>query len=373
MTVFARTDTSIMGRWWWTVDRWTIAALALIAAAGAILTLAASPPIADRLALDPFYFARRQFAYLPAALILLFGVSLLSPRGIRRLAVIGFGVSILLLAATFFVGAEIKGARRWVDLGFISMQPSEFVKPTMAVLTGWAFAAHRAQGLTQANAAALALLAAVVGMLVLQPDIGMAVIVSATWLAQLFLAGLGLHWVALAAVVAAVAMIVAYSMLPHVAARIDRFIDPTSGDSYQIDRSLEAFANGGLLGRGPGEGTIKAILPDAHSDFVFAVAGEEFGLIACLFVVGLFAFVALRAVAQLLREDDLFVLLAGVGLVTQFAMQAAVNMGSALRLIPTKGMTLPFISYGGSSLLAVALGVGMLLALTRRRVRLEWS
>ena len=373
MIAFARTDTSVMGRWWWTVDRWTIAALAVTVAVGAILSLAASPSTADRLGLDSFHFVRRQFIYLPAALIVLFGVSLMSPRGIKRLAVNGFGVAFVLLAVTFVIGTEIKGARRWLDLGFVSIQPSEFIKPTLAVLAGWAFAAHRAQELARANTVAMALLVVVVVMLVLQPDIGMAVVVSATWFAQFFLAGLGLHWAALFGAGAIAAMIVAYALLPHVAARVDRFLDPTSGDTYQVDRSLEAFMNGGLLGRGPGEGTVKAVLPDAHSDFVFAVAGEEFGLIACLFIVGLFAFVVLRGVSRLLREDNLFVLLAGVGLLVQFGIQAAINMGSTLRLIPAKGMTLPFISYGGSSLLGIALGLGMFLALTRRRVGQEWS
>ncbi|MGE0716721.1 MAG: FtsW/RodA/SpoVE family cell cycle protein, partial [Alphaproteobacteria bacterium] len=214
---------------------------------------------------------------------------------------------------------------------------------------------------------AVGLFVVVVGMLVKQPDLGMAVVVAAVWLVQVFLAGLPMMFVVLLGAGAVIGLFGAYRLLPHVASRIDRFLDPSTGDSYQIDRSIEAFANGGLFGRGPGEGTIKNWLPDAHADFVFAVAGEELGLITCLLIVGLFSVVVLRSVLRLMHEQSLFVILAAAGLVTQLGLQALVNMASSLHLMPTKGMTLPFISYGGSSLLALALGVGMLLGLTRRR------
>ena len=199
----------------------------------------------------------------------------------------------------------------------------------------------------------------------------MAVVISAVWACQFFLAGLPLYWAALLGVLGIGGLIVAYLILPHVASRIDRFLDPSSGDSYQVDRSLEAFLNGGWFGRGPGEGTVKEVLPDAHSDFVFAVAGEEFGLFVCLVIVCLFAFVVLRGFAKALQETDLFVLLATSGLIVQFGLQALINMGSTLRLMPTKGMTLPFVSYGGSSLIAMGLCIGFLLALTRRRIGAE--
>jgi cell division protein FtsW len=236
------------------------------------------------------------------------------------------------------------------------------------VASAWLFSLDREETGIPGARIAVALWVAVVSLLLMQPDVGQAVLVTAIWGTQLFLAGLPLAWIAVVAVVGAGGLVAAYFALPHVTARIDSFLDPAAGDRYQVNRSLEAFVNGGLLGRGPGEGTVKAQLPDAHSDFIFAVAGEEMGLIACLIILGLFAFVVLRGFARLMQENSLFVLLAASGLLIQFGLQAFINMASTLHLMPTKGMTLPFISYGGSSLMALALGMGMLLALTRRRV-----
>ena len=369
MTVFARTDTSILGRWWWTVDRLTLLAVAGLIAFGGLLTLAASPAVANRIGLDGLHLAHRQLALLPVAAALVVAVSLVSPRTVRRLAAIGFLVSLALTALTLAVGTEIKGATRWLDIAGFSLQPSEFLKPTFAVVAAWMFAAARSgRGKFPGDAVATALYLLVVFLLVRQPDLGMAAVVTAVFFAQAFAAGLPIVWVAAALAVMTGALIAAYFAFPHVANRVDGFLDPSSGDTYQIDRSLEAFRNGGLFGRGPGEGTVKGVLPDAHSDFVFAVAGEELGLIACLLIIGLFAFVVLRGFSRLLQETNLFVVFAATGLLVQFGMQAIINMASSLRLMPTKGMTLPFLSYGGSSLLALALGIGMLLALTRRRV-----
>lgn len=367
MSAFSRTDTSVLGRWWWTVDRWMLVAIGLLIGTGALLILAASPSVAERIGYDSFYFVRRHLMYLPLALAVLIGLSLMPPRWIRRFAVIGFSLAMLALVATFFVGAEVKGAQRWLNLGLLSLQPSEFVKPTFAILAAWLFAAHRTGEIPQGNWLSAVLFLFVTGLLALQPDVGMAFVVAAVWFAQFFMAGLALYWAVLLIGGGLAALIGAYFFLPHVTSRIDRFLDPASGDSYQIDRSMEAFSNGGLFGRGPGEGTIKEALPDAHSDFVFAVAGEEFGLIVCLLIVGLFAFVVLRGCVRLLPENSLFVLLAASGLIIQFGLQAVINMASSLHLMPTKGMTLPFISYGGSSLLAVSITIGMLLALTRKR------
>ncbi|MCC7275182.1 MAG: putative lipid II flippase FtsW [Alphaproteobacteria bacterium] len=367
MTAFARTDTSLFGQWWWTVDRWTVFALATVIGVGAVMLLAASPPVAERIGLDPLHFVRRQIMLLPVAIAVIFMVSLQPPRMIRRIALAVFAVAVVMLALTFVIGAEIKGARRWISLPGMSLQPSEFVKPAFAVLTAWLLAQGRARAGFPGGLIAVVLFALIVGMLVKQPDLGMAVIVGAVWFVQVFLAGLPLFWVALLGVGAVGGLFGAYRLLPHVASRIDRFLDPSTGDSYQIDRSIEAFANGGVFGRGPGEGTVKNWLPDAHADFVFAVAGEELGLLACLFIVALFSVIVLRSVLRLMSEQSLFVMLAAAGLVTQFGLQALINMASSLHLMPTKGMTLPFISYGGSSMLALALGAGMLLALTRRR------
>jgi len=364
---FARADNSIFSRWWWTVDRWTLTALGIIIGIGALLTMASTPAVAERLGLDPFYFVKRQLGLLPVALALMMAVSMLSPRDVRRLAMVGFVGAIALLCLTFGIGAEIKGARRWINIAGFSLQPSEFVKPTFAVVAAWLFAQQRKQEGFPGDAIAIGLYILVMFLLLNQPDVGMALVVTAVWFAQFFLAGLRLAWVSLLAGMGAVSAVGAYFVFPHVASRINRFMDPSSGDTYQISTALDAFLNGGLFGRGPGEGTVKSVLPDAHADFVFAVAGEELGLIVCLGIVGLFAFVVLRGFARLLQEQNLFILLAVSGLLVQFGLQALVNMGSTLHLMPTKGMTLPFISYGGSSLLALSLGMGFVLALTRKR------
>jgi cell division protein FtsW len=367
MIVVARTDTSLVGRWWWTVDRWTLLALALLMGFGAILTMAASPAVADRLGVDSLYFVQRQVVFLGLAVAVMFAVSLLSPVAVRRLAVAGFVASVALLAATLVVGNEFNGARRWITLGAVSLQASEFVKPTFAVVAAWLFTAYRLNPAVPANLVCIALCALVVGLVVLQPDFSMVVVVAGVWFAQYVFAGLRLAGVALFAGLGVAGAATGYAFMPHVADRIDRFIDPASGDTYQIDTALEAFMNGGLVGRGPGEGVVKEALPDAHSDVIFAVAGEEFGLLLCLALVALFAFVVLRGLAHALNDSSLFAMLAVSGLVAQFGLQALFHMGVTLGLVPPTGMTLPLISYGGSSTLALALGMGMVLALTRRR------
>jgi cell division protein FtsW len=365
---FARIDQSPVARWWWTVDRWSLAALCVLMGFGVVMCLAASPAVAERIGYDGGHFIRRYLGLLPFTLALMWIVSLQTPRTVRRIAVAVFAVGIVLLAMTLLVGAEIKGARRWINLPLLSLQPSEFVKPCFAVITAWLLSEQKLRRGFPGNLIALALLLAIVAMLIMQPDIGMAAVVVAVWFGQLYMAGLRLYWVALFGLGGVGALAGAYRLLPHVRVRVDHFLDPAAGDSYQVNRSLEAFANGGLWGRGPGEGTIKYVLPDAHADFVFAVAGEEFGLIVCLVVVALFAFVVMRGFSRLSQEGSLFVLLSATGLLIQFGLQAVINMASTLHMMPTKGMTLPFLSYGGSSMLALGLGMGMLLALTRRRL-----
>ena len=367
MTTFARTDRSVLGRWWWTVDRWTLAAVIGLMLSGVILIMAASPPVAERIGADAFHFVRRHFVFLLPAVGLLLSVSLLSPRGVRRVAVFVFVVSVAMLVLTPIVGNEIKGARRWISIGAFSLQASEFVKPAFAVVAAWLFAeAKRKPGFPGAWVSAF-LAVMVVALLIWQPDFGMAVTLVTIWGGQLFLAGLPLIFVVGLGLLAVGGVVGAYLMLPHVTERIDSFLNPESADTYQVDTAIRAFEAGGLFGRGPGEGVVKSILPDAHSDFIFAVAGEEFGLLACLLLLGLFAFVSLRGFVRMSVEKDLFVMLAVAGLLIQFTVQAIINMGVSLHLLPSKGMTLPFISYGGSSLLSVALAMGMMLALTRRR------
>jgi len=368
MTPIPRTDTSMLGRWWWTVDHLTLGAIGALILFGVILTMAASPPVALRIGHDEMYFVRRQLTILPVAIMAIVAVSLMTPAQIRLLALAVFAGSLVLLVMTLLVGSEVKGAQRWLNIGGFSLQVSEFVKPSFAVVAAWLFAREARKGAIPPAAVCVVLYVAVAALLMAQPDVGQTVVVTSVWLAQFFLAGLSLWLVGGLVAIAVLGFTSAYFLLPHVARRIDSFLDPSQGDSYQINRSLDAFRNGGLFGLGPGEGQVKNSLPDAHADFIFAVAGEELGMILTLVIVGLFGFVVLRGFARAFLEKNLFLLLAVAGLLTQFGLQALINMGSTLQLLPTKGMTLPFISYGGSSLLATGLGIGMVLALTRRRV-----
>ncbi len=368
MSAVARTDTSTIGRWWWTVDRWMLVAIGALAFAGGVMALAASPAVAERLGLDTYYFATRQLVFLPLGLAAMAAVSLLSPRSVRRVALLTTAGAILLMILTLVIGVEVKGATRWVRFGGFALQPSEFVKPGFAVLAAWLFAQRRLDDRFPGYAMAGGLYLLIMGLLVLQPDVGMALVVSAIWAVQFFLAGLPLVLVVGMAILFLAGSAGAYFAFDHVQIRVDRFLDPAAGEGYQVTRALEALRNGGLFGRGPGEGRIKEVLPDAHADFILAVAGEEFGLIVCLVLVALFAVVVFRGLSRAFRDDDLFALLAVAGLMVQFALQAIINMASTLNMMPPKGMTLPFISYGGSSTMAIALGMGMVLALTRTRV-----
>lgn len=367
MLAYGRGDTSIIGRWWFTLDRWSLVALLILLGFGGVLTLAASPAVAERIGLGTFSLAHQQLLILPAACGALLAASLLTPTWVRRLGVVGLAVCLVLLLLTLMFGDTFKGATRWINIFGFSLQPSELLKPAFVITAAWMLAAGKEEAWFPGQTIAIGLFLLAAGLLMLQPDLGQTLLLSAVFGIQLFLAGLPIAAVAILGAGAVTAMVSAYFLFPHVRHRIDSFVDPEAGDRYQIDRSLEAFRSGGLFGQGPGEGTVKHVLPDAHADFVLAVAGEEFGLIACAVIVLLFAFVVLRGFGQLLQQDNLFVLLAAGGLLAQFGLQALINMGSALHLIPTKGMTLPFLSYGGTSLLATAGGMGLLLALTRKR------
>lgn len=362
-----RTNNGPLGRWWWTVDRPALFAVLALVALGFVLVAAGSPPVAQRLGLPAFYFVHRHQMFLALAAAVMVLVSMLPPVAVRRLAVIGFLVSVALMLIVPFVGMEIKGARRWISFAGMSLQPSEFMKPCFAVVMAWICAEKHKRAYFPANKLALGLYAVVALLLLAQPDFGMTLTVSAMWGIQFFLAGLPMFWVLLLGVLGLFGVFGAYHLFPHVAHRIDRFLDPDSGDNYQVSKSLEAFRNGGALGRGPGEGEVKRYLPDSHTDFIFSVVGEEFGMIACILIVTLFAFVVLRALWRLKEEQDLFAVLAVAGVAAQFGIQSIINMGVAVNLLPAKGMTLPFLSYGGSSVVAIGLGMGIMLALTRRR------
>lgn len=368
---FSRRDTSLLGRWWWTVDRWSLGAILALMAIGILLSFAASPPVADRLSLGGFYFVKRHVIMIIPTLFVLISTSLMTPKQVRRLVVLVYLLGLVMLAFTITSGMEIKGARRWINFGSFSVQASEFVKPALAVLVAWMLAERYRNPYFPGMGISCGLLGAFTLLLMLQPDLGMTVVATMSWIGQLFIAGMPLIWMGFVAGLGIVGLIGAYFFFPHVARRIDQFLDPSTGDPkhdlYQVHQSLEAFTNGGLWGKGPGEGTVKKYIPDAHADFVFAVAGEEFGLILCTMIVGLFGFIVVRAFLRVMHESSLFIILAVCGLIMQFGGQALVNMSSTLHIIPTKGMTMPFISYGGSSLLALAMSMGMILALTRRR------
>ncbi|MDN2566889.1 putative lipid II flippase FtsW [Aquibium sp. A9E412] len=362
----SRTDRSPAANWWWTVDRWLLAAFLSLMGLGVVLSFAASPAVAERLGLDSFHFVTRQIIFMVPALAALIGVSFLDPRHVRRLALVMLAVSLVLMVATLYVGLEVKGSRRWIYLGGLSVQPSEYLKPAFVVICAWLFAEHARQPEIPGNLFAMILLGLVLALLVAQPDLGQTVLVLGTWGAMFFVAGLPWLWIGLLAALAVGGGVLAYLSFPHVAGRIDRFLTG-EGDTFQVDMGREALVRGGWFGQGPGEGTVKRILPDSHTDFVFAVAGEEFGLVLCFIIMALFAFVVLRGLWIATREGDDFSRFAVSGLVILFGFQAIINMAVNLQMMPAKGMTLPFISYGGSSLVAVAISMGMVLALTRRR------
>jgi len=366
MIALARSDKSILGRWWWTIDRWTLLALLSLMGFGILLIQAATPAVAAKHGLDNFYYVERHLVMLVPAITMIFGISLMPPRIVRWFALGMLVIFLPLLAITPIIGHEVKGAVRWIQLPGLNIQPSEFVKPLFAVTAAWLFTRQCERKGFPALSVNVALYIFIAACLISQPDIGMTVLVSAIWLGQFFLAGLPLIGVGLCLLGGIASLFAVYYTFPHFASRMDRFLSH-NGDTYQVDRALDAFMNGGLMGTGPGAGTVKMTIPDAHADFVFAVAGEELGLIWCLIIVALFAFIVLRGFWRLQHEGNLFIVLAVSGLLIEFGLQALINMASALRLMPAKGMTLPFISYGGSSLWALALGMGMLLALTRRR------
>jgi cell division protein FtsW len=369
----SRVEPGLMSNWLWTVDRLLIGAIGALMLCGILFGLAASPAVAERLGLSTFHFVHRQAVYLVPAIMVMVAVSFLSPRFIRRLALFVFVVGMALVVSTLLFGVEIKGARRWVNLGPLgSLQPSEFVKPAFVIVAAWAFSEGARRADMPGTFLAILLLPATIVPLVLQPDIGQTMLLSVVWCGLFFLAGLHILWVVGLAGLGVGGIVMAYKFVPHVTARINRFLhDKGTQDSFQVDSALESFTSGGFFGKGPGEGTVKRYLPDAHTDFIFAVTGEEFGIFVCLVLVSLFAFIVLRALWLANRTADPFCRFAAAGLAMLFGMQSCINMAVNLNLMPPKGMTLPFVSYGGSSLISLALGMGFLIAVTRRRPRAE--
>ncbi len=363
----ARNDRSLLATWWFTVDRGLLSAILLLAGIGLLLSLAASPAIAVKKGLPAFYFVERQVVFVSLAMAVMLVVSTFGARAIRRLALALFLVMLAAMAAVLVVGDEINGAKRWVRVAGFSMQPSEFAKPAFVILA--AFGLGEAQGRRDMPGLGMAVLAylALVMLLVQQPDVGQTLLVTLVWGAMLIMAGQPLSLAAIVAAAGAMGMVTAYFTLPYVRLRFDRFWNPTPGDNSQVDRAIQSFVEGGFFGRGPGEGTIKTQLADAHTDFIFAVVAEEYGVLACLCLVALFGFILLRVFARSLDESDPFRRLAVTGLALVFGIQAFINMAVNVGLVPPKGITLPLVSAGGSSTVAVGIALGMILALTRRR------
>jgi cell division protein FtsW len=362
-----RTEKSLLADWWLSVDRVLLATVLTIIAAGLLLSLAASPSMAIRRGLPTYYFVERQFLFACLSVMVMLTASLLSAAGVRRLALAVLVASVAMMVAVLLTGNEVNGARRWLQIGGHSLQPSELFKPVFVVLSAWLIAESERRPDMPAAALAIGLYVLSAALLVAQPDIGQTLLVSLVWCALFVLAGWPLRYIGAFLLALALGLSAAYGTLGYVRSRVDRFLYPGVGDSFQTDHALRSFIEGGFLGRGPGEGTIKTVLPDAHTDFIFAVIAEEYGVLACLVLLGLFVLVTVRVFARQLDAPDAFARLAAAGLVLMPVLQAIINMAVNVGLIPAKGITLPFISSGGSSMLGAGLGMGMALALTRRR------
>jgi cell division protein FtsW len=334
---------------------------------GIVLSFAGSPAVAERLGYDSFHFVTRHIAFAVPALAVMIATSFLSPQSARRVSLVVLGVMLVMMLATLFIGIDVKGARRWINFGELSIQPSEFMKPAFVVTVAWLFAENRRRQDIHGDIFAVILLVIVAALLIAEPDFGQTMLSLISWSLLFFMAGMSWFWIVLLIAVGFGGVFAAYTLLPHVAARIDKFISPASGDTFQVDKALDSILHGGWFGVGPGEGMVKRVLPDAHTDFIFAVGAEEFGIIACLVLVLTFALIVFRGLSRSTQTEDPFARLATAGLVVLFGVQSVINISVNLNLIPAKGMTLPFISYGGSSMIAMGFEIGLLLAFTRRR------
>ncbi|MGD9476206.1 putative lipid II flippase FtsW [Shinella sp. G-2] len=362
----SRAERGALADWFWTIDRFFLAAFILLMGLGFMLSFAASPAVAERLGLDSFHFVKRHAVFLLPAIAVMFGISFMSPRQVRRAAMILLVVSLAAMVLALFFGVEVKGSRRWISIGSFSIQPSEFMKPAFVVICAWLFAEHARQPEIPGNLFAIILFGIVAALLVAQPDLGQTILTAAVWGGMFFMAGMPWLWIIILGGAAVGGLLTAYTFLPHVAARIDKFWTG-EGDTFQMDTAREAIIRGDWFGQGPGEGTVKRIIPDSHTDFIFSVAAEEFGIIFCMVIVMIFAFVVMRGLNHAFKERNDFTRFAVAGLVLQMGTQSMINIGVNLELLPAKGMTLPLISYGGSSMIAICVTAGFILALTRHR------
>jgi cell division protein FtsW len=362
----SRAERGPVADWFWTIDRFFLATFILLMGIGFMLSFAASPAVAERLNLDSFHFVKRHAAFLLPSLGVMIAISFLTPRQVRRAAMILLVVSLGMMVLALFFGAEVKGSRRWISLAGLSIQPSEFMKPAFVVVCAWLFSEHARQPEIPGNLFAILLYGMVAALLVAQPDLGQTILTTTVWGGMFFMAGMPWIWIILLGGAGVGGLVVAYTLLPHVAGRIDRFMTG-EGDTFQVDTAREAIIRGDWLGQGPGEGVIKRIIPDSHTDFIFSVAAEEFGIIFCMVIVLIFAFLVMRGLSHAFRERNDFNRFAVAGLVLQIGIQSMINVGVNLELLPAKGMTLPLISYGGSSMVAICVTAGFILALTRHR------
>jgi cell division protein FtsW len=364
----------ILPKWWRTIDKWALSCILILFAVGLLLGLASSPPLAAKNGFEPFHYVQRQAFFGCVALIVMMLTSMMTPLLVRRLAVLGFLCAFVALALLPFFGTDFgKGAVRWYSLGFASLQPSEFLKPGFVVAAAWMMAASQELNGPPGRTWSFALCIAIVLMLALQPDFGQACLVLFGWGVMYFVAGAPIVLMVGMAGLVVLAGTIAYANSEHFARRIDGFLSTDVDPTTQLGYATNAIREGGLFGVGVGEGQVKWSLPDAHTDFIIAVAAEEYGLILVLFIIVLYGSVVVRSLLRLVRERDPFIRLAGTGLACMFGVQAMINMGVAVRLLPAKGMTLPFVSYGGSSVIASGIALGMLLAFTRTRPQGEIS
>ncbi len=366
---FSRNDQSAIAKWFWTVDRGLLAAALTLIGLGVALSFATSPAaiLADESISDPFHYSWRMIVWATGGTAAMLITSLLSPRGVRRIALLALLGAILTMMALPFIGDEVKGAARWINLGPFSLQPSEFAKPGLIVFAAWMFSeAQKGQGVPGVSIA-FGAWALTVGLLLIQPDIGQTLLITTTFMAVFFMAGVPLKWVAALAAAGAAGVVGLYFAFSHMRDRLSRFLSPETTDTHQIDRASEAIRAGGLVGRGVGEGVMKRSVPDLHTDFIYSVGAEEFGLVLSLAMIALYAFIVVRGMRRAMKLTDPFDQTAAAGLFMLIGLQACINIAVNLNLIPTKGMTLPFISDGGSSMLAMGLTMGLALALTRRR------
>jgi cell division protein FtsW len=365
----SRANRSTYSSWWWTIDRMALLLMLALIAIGLMLAFAASPAATGGpLTAGDFRYTAKQILFAFIAAGILGGASVLSLQQLKIAAAVTFAAALIGSALVLVAGTEVLGAKRSIEFGLFSLQPSEFLKPGFAVLGAAIIADRNAMALPKPLITFLLIVPAI-AILLMQPDVGQSTLLLALWGALLFFSGASMVWMALLGGGTAGVGVAAYVLFPHVHHRIDQFLNPST-TGYQTGLALKAFAHGGLTGVGPGAGTIKYRIPEAHSDFIFAVAGEEFGLILCAAIAILFCWLTVRLLLRSASQRDRFSQLAGAGLAIVTALQAFINMGVAVSLLPAKGMTLPFISYGGSSLFAVALTMGFALAVTRQRPQL---